>query len=87
MMEKEAEFELKKKNHFVMYYGETNKGMVVHRNWFTVEKEDTVAHRVNDRTIKMCSDLPNVIQKLRKEEKIIIKGFRSGCRLSCHRSH
>ena len=69
MMGKESEFELKPKNHFVMYYGESNKGMVVHPDWFSVEKEDAVAHRVNARTIKMCKDKLNVIQKLRKEEK------------------
>ena len=73
MMEKETEFELKTKNHYVMYYGEKNKGMVVHPNWFTVEKDETVAHRVNTRTLKMCKDKPNIIQRLRKQEKNTIK--------------
>ena len=73
MMEKESDFELKTKNHFVTYSGESNQGMVVHPNWFTITKEDTVTHRVNAKTIKMCKQKPNVIQKLRKEEKNTIK--------------
>ena len=30
-----------------MYSGENNQGMVVHPNWFTITKEDTVTHRGN----------------------------------------
>ena len=42
------------KNHFVMYYGEDNKSLIVHPNWFIMEKEEVLLHRVNQHTIDQC---------------------------------
>ena len=64
----DKEIDIKNKNHFVMYYGDDNKNIVVHPNWFSVEDENIVGKRVNDKTVEMCKKKPNKVQKLRKEE-------------------
>ena len=46
------------KNHFVMYYGEDNKSLIVHPNWFIMEKEEVLLHRVNQHTIDQCKKKP-----------------------------
>ena len=60
--------DVKDKNHFVMYYGDDNQNFVVHPNWFSVEDENVVGRKVNEKTIEMCKKKKNTIQKLRKEE-------------------
>ena len=37
-----------------MYYGDENKNIVVHPNWFSVEDENIVGRRVNKKTVEMC---------------------------------
>lgn len=73
MFEKETVPNYDNKNHFVMYYGENNKSIVVHENWFQVNTENFQGRRVNEKTVKTCKRHPNTIQKLKKSEKKIIK--------------
>ena len=69
----EGQENLECKNHFVMFYGEDNKSLIVHPNWFVVEKEDVSLHRINQHTIDQCKKNPNVVRKLRKNELRTIK--------------
>ena len=73
MFEKETVTNYDDKNHFIMYYGESNKSIVVHENWFEVNTENFQGRRVNEKTIKTCKKHPNTIQKLKKSEKNVLK--------------
>lgn len=73
MFEDNNTHKLNDKNHFVMYYGKKNKAIVVHESWFEVNTEQFQGRRINLKTVQMCKNNPNRIQKLKTSEKKNIK--------------
>ena len=69
MFEENNTHNLNDKNHFVMYYGKKNKAIVVHESWFEVNTEQFQGRRINLKTVEVCKNKPNHVQKLKGSEK------------------
>ena len=73
MFEENNTHNLNDKIRFVMYYGKKNKAIVVHESWFEVNTEQFQGRRINLKTVEVCKNKPNHVQKLKGGEKKIKK--------------